>query len=333
MKILALQDESYYSELGVDFSGCIVDFGLSLCISAKRKLLKYDLVINCLDHDLSARNIICLANFLKIPTVYISDGIYDITNAKENPVVKKEGRQQLFPAIYGTIFCVGEKFKSWYGSKYPNVKTISYLPKRATVDLDEEKFDCAGSVLITTALRPYFNDDDFKSLIKILLYIIHVLDKIGMDYSFRIFDEKILREIPSINKKNCVEGTFSDALSNAKCVISSTSTVLQTCSLYGVSSVLLNHRDTAVLYEVDLSISSSGLKTYNDLKRVLNKEIHIKNPVSGISLSDYSFGYVSGLEELSSDFWNINFMFYLRKIYRALPASVRKKIKGFFYDR
>lgn len=328
LKVLALQDESYYSELGVDFSGFSVVFGFPISLSARKALRKFDLVVSCLDHDAQAYRVICLANDLEIPTVYISDGIYDVENSKENPMMKKAGRQQLFPAVYGTVFCVGDEFSSWYRGFFPSVNVYSYLPRRASLDVSRVVGGISGTVLITTALTPYFNEEDLNSVVASLVKLIDLFDEGGVDYSFRVFDENIIRRIPVISSKNDKDGSLTDAMKGKCCVVSTTSTVLFTCFAYGIPSLLLNHRNSEVLYGVDMVVDASVELDLGYFSSVVRSKRPASEVELGVRLSDFNYSSPQGLKRYEGDFSNFGVGYHSRRVYRKMSPQLRKKIKG-----
>lgn len=327
ISILVLQDSIYYRELGVDFTGCAVTYGLPITSSVRKILRKFDLVISCLDHDDQAHKVICLANSESIPTAYISDGIYDVMNAEENNMIKLAGRKQLFPAAYGTVFCVGEKFVSWYKNFYPEVSVYDYLPLRASINFDGVEITEKKTVLITTALRPYFNEEDYFSVVNELRRVIDWLKNINVDYRFRIFDSRILKDIPEMNVCNNVSEPISLALTNASCVISTTSTILHTCSKYGIPSLLLNHRNTQVLYEVDYIVDKGEPMHEDKLYTIMTRKRKVDSPVVGVEMCGYDFSSPVGLLTSTTDFSNSGFKYFSRRMYRKLPKSMRNALK------
>lgn len=326
MKVLVLQDSSYFSELAVDFSGNEVTFGLPLTTSVTRVLKRFDVVVSCLDHDVFAHRTILLANFLGIPTVYVSDGVYDITNSIKNPAMAALGRRQLFPAAYSTIFCVGDRFSDWYSQFYPSVNVYSYFPKRAELrksDISQEP----KSVLFTTALKPYFDEVDFQSLVRECRLLLKDLS--GSEYliKMRVSDERLLRALPEYRKYNSTEGCLSDAVYSSSCVISTASTVLYSCFEYGVPHILLNHRNDEVLYSIDYSLNKGDRISFERLSQLISGDTSDREPNVGVFFSDYKYEASAGLVSSSSDFMNTGIRYLSRKVYRLFPPSFRKKIK------
>jgi hypothetical protein len=327
MKILLLQDKSYFDELGVDLSGLDVVYGLKFVFSVKKYLKNFDLVISCLDHDELAYKTICLANFLGIPTAYLADGIYDVTNSLHNHMLMKVGRTQLVPSAYSTIFCVGSGFKDWYKKVNANVKIYEYLPRRAALNLGGSKFDAEKLFLITTALTPYFDDNDFDSVVMSLKKVIYELSFYDLKYKFRIFDQRILDCIPEISDNNYIDSSFQSTLLDVGCVISTTSSVLFSCHAYGIPTVVLNHRNDDLLYDVDYVVNKGEDVSGLELLSILKRELKVKKPIVGISISEFKYKTCDGLVKDDSDFFCLGISYYLRSLYRNMPPAIKKKLK------
>jgi hypothetical protein len=332
VKVLALQDSSYFNELGIDFSGCSVTFGLTITLSVKRVLQQYDLIVSCLDHDLSAIRVVKLANFLNIPTLYIADGVYDITNAIKNPVMIELNKKQLFPAIYGTIFCVGAKFVPWYGEFYPKVNIYTYIPKRASLPKIDTAENRRKGILFTTALRPYFDQKDFESLVDESLRFLRFLSDNNYDIKLRISDDRFLSALSEYKHLNSTEGNISEAMLNSECVVSTTSTILFTCYEYGIPHVLLNYRNDEILYDVEVSLSRGESLCAAKLDEMITSQSYKEWPKSGCKLKDYNYPVVPFLECDTANFKNFGFNFFIRRVYRGFSPSLRKKIKRVWHN-
>lgn len=327
MKVLALQHPSYFTELGVEFSGCEVLYGMPATSSAKRTLKKFDVVVSCLDHDISALKVIRLCNYIGVPTVYIADGIYDLTNASKNPAMVRIDRKQLFPASYGTIFCVGENFESWYRKIYPNVNVYSYFPERAKLSISENICNAKNSILFTTALRAYFDQEDFDSLVLESRRVLGILLAEGFEVTLRISDKRYLEALHEYKHLNFIDGTLSDAISKCSCVFSTTSTILFSCRQYGIPHVLINHRDDPVLYDVDSVILKGGEFDLEYIKSNVNVSQSIPELDCGLVFANYSYDFVHGLEADSKDFSYFGFFYMVRSAYRLLPQRYKTLLK------
>ncbi|KTD88863.1 hypothetical protein [Pseudoalteromonas sp. H71] len=328
MKILFLQQKEYFSELGVEFKGYDATFGCIISFNIYKNIAKYDLVVSCIDHDKDARKIIEAANRIAIPTVFLMDGVYDITNAKENPLLRKLGVKLLEPFIYANIFVLGESFVSYLQGKH-DVNAIDYLPLRASLNIENTK-NISDSALITTAITPYFNQEERKTLIIWLKKVIAVLTKHSISYETRIFDRNILNELSIDESLNRVSCSLSDAIGMHKNIICTPSTVIHSLSKYNVNNLCLNFRKEALLYNTNISVNdlanieSSILKLIDDdYDSVLDGRVNI-----GVNLLEHTYKTFkcdnSGIKN-NKFYFSVNF--FLRTIYKKMPNKLAKKIK------
>jgi len=329
-KVLFLQPKAYFDELGVDFESLESTFGLVLTINLSKSIRNYDLIVSCIDHDIESREIMLIANKLAVPTLFLMDGIYDRSNALNNPLLKKRGIQLLEPFVYKNIFVMGAVFKKYLEKKY-DVKVFEYLPKRAQLQLTEEpeKVD----FLLTTAITPYFDDVEFNILINWFRAVVNVLDSLDCNYHIRIFDKKILDAIPELNIKNNTIDTLSLAISKVNTVICTTSTVLHSSQSYGVPNITLNYRNERLFFETTENINdikNLGLiKNYIELKTdkdLINVDIN-----KSVLLTEVTYEKSEETEvPLKSFQFFINLSFIKRLIYKSLSASFKRKVKAMF---
>lgn len=329
MKVLFLQQREYFSELGVEFKGYDATFGCIFTFNIYKNIAKYDLVVSCIDHDKDARKIIEAANRIAIPTVFLMDGVYDITNAKENPLLRKLGVKLLEPFIYANIFVLGESFVSYLQGNH-DVNAIDYLPLRASLDI-ENTTNITDSVLITTAITPYFNQEERKTLIIWLKKVIAVLTKHSISYETRIFDTDILKELSIDESLNRVDCSLSRAIEKHRSVICTPSTVIHSLSEYSVSNLCLNFRKEPLLYNTNIMVDDLE-SLERGIQRLIKDKypVIMKNPKVGVDFSEYKYKSCDiFLNEATNSEMYFSVDYIVRSIYKKLPKSIAKSIKVF----
>ena len=90
--VLFLEDKLYYDSLiSLDLNKYKPTYnGMSFYKSSDKKLLSYDLIINFTFNSDLVNFIINRAKNLNIKTVLLADGIFEWSNAFQNPVFKKK---------------------------------------------------------------------------------------------------------------------------------------------------------------------------------------------------------------------------------------------------
>ncbi|MDD8057632.1 hypothetical protein [Shewanella metallivivens] len=323
MNILFLQQKSYFSELGIEFEGCESTFGCIFTFKLTAYLKKFDLIVSCLEHDKSAREVINFANAIGIPTVFLMDGIYDDANAKKNPLLKSMNIDFFSPCIYSNVFLLNNSFKNYLENEF-DTRCFLYTPKRARLIIDDTTKK--NGFLITTAITPYFNNAEFNVLIVWIKRLLVDLQDLDLKFFARIFDEKILKEIPELKGCNNTFESLSTAISRSNGVICTPSTVLHSANLYGFKTMVLNYRGGSTYFDCDYDI-----KDLIQLKTSLSTMSfsHSKDARyiwSSINLKDYTYHKRNGVETKWKGLY-INIGYIQRLIYNSLPKRMRCKIK------
>lgn len=245
LKILFAERESFYRNLGlVDNPNYQYHFdGMRLYKKKIDYLSKYDLFI-CAFYTLPHNSILTIKfNSLRIKTILVCDGIIDISNALNNPMVKKYNLIQFFPILQDYfIFPYSEEI--YLFNEY--VRTINYMPDRIISKKEKLPIPSEKKILITTANTAYFNEDEYSNLIALLKEILNYLNNKQISYSIRIFDKLILNDIYNLvkNIKNDVDRTFEDTLLDYSSVISTPSSIIITSMYHNRSVGQLIYRDT-----------------------------------------------------------------------------------------
>ena len=328
MKVLFLQSREYFEELGVDLSNCDADFTLFVSFNLRSKLKRYDLIVSCIEHDLGARRVVNFGNSLGIPTVFLMDGVFDLSNSVSNPLLKRLKVVQFKPFIYSNIFLLGDRFANYINNKELDVKVFSYLPKRAALVLQPR--EKVADVLITTAITPYFDENEKIKLTRWITFLATTLEKHNISIKLRVFDETLL-ENEYLQKINNTKESLSDAVSSVSCVMCTPSTVIHSLSVYGFPNILLNFRSDEIFYESGYELSAlNNVKNAIDYivnslscKANLNKKVDY-----GVNLD--SFEYNKSHYRAKIPYLYFSFSTLIRLLYKKLPNNIKKILKKSF---
>jgi hypothetical protein len=239
-KVLFLEPYSYFERLGVVPKNNYF-FGIPFFVAdIENYICNFSLVITCIDHSDFSNNAIGLARRNGIKTVLLMDGVFEFSNSINNPYLKKINKKLLLNRMYDSII-TPDKYTN---EIFDNIsKSYYYMPKHSVV---KESYrnppKRSKKFLITTANTAYFDDSEFNILIRLLKEISRVLDNNKIEYSYRIFDEKILKQL-SASVINDKESSFDETLQNYHALISTPSTVVCGAILMGMPVCVLSYRD------------------------------------------------------------------------------------------
>ncbi|MEZ9145900.1 hypothetical protein AB4138_15970 [Vibrio sp. 10N.286.52.C3] len=292
---------------------------------------------------------------LNKPTVMISDGIFDFSNATKNIMHSKYKCTQFHPIIQDHFICIGEREKKYFSS-INSSKVVNYMPlriinKSTPLVLPEKK-----RILVTTANTAYFNAFEFECLVSLIIDIVRVLKLKGVDFDFRIFDGELIDEINSkleFTVENITSGRFEDIISLYSSVITTPSSIVISSMFHQRSVGILGYRSEPQLLNSGWFFSNANIFEYDfdsfvnlDKKRMLFQKGLLstyleENDLSSI-LRDIStdkhtnciqFNNVdNNLLNMLNSMFNINFEWYCRKIYNKfkrnkLLSILSKKVK------
>ncbi len=347
MKILFLQDRSYFTRYGFE------DEGLSYTVcflegdykKSTRNLTKYDLIMSCIYHDVMANHIINKAASVGVKSIFLTDGVFDLANSINNGITSS---LNLFPQlpIVTDYICVSSNMSEKL-AKYFGKTPLKLLPK--FISHTEVTSTKGRSVLITTANSSYFNDEEFQALNRLIVETYKFCIDSGIDVYFRIFDGRIVKELTQKLKLRADlfrnEGGFEESLEgvgavftthSSICVTTATSRVPTCCFLYrseptepiygwvyfnGLSlEKIYNEMMKASAARLDFQVAAVQGYGSLDLSSLIN-DVEIERSESKF----YEANYAAAL-----DSWlNLNLMYRIRMIYLRvkgfpLVAKLRK---------
>ena len=354
MKVLVLELEDIF----LRFVGAIGEAEYFFCnpIDQRRvtELLDVvDWVISLSYEDVCINDVICLAKSKKVNTVLLVDGVLEWSNTYQNP----RNRGVLYqPIIHDYVGCCMPdqvpRIKKWNPSAevflYRNYRLAPDCVKRS---VHEERYD----FLITTAVTPYFNDDEQKRLTDSLNTIIRIIEEERYSYCLRIFDEKLLSSLEFNHGINIKSSPFQTLLSEVKCVISTPSSICVEAMSAGKPTAQIMYRDSPLFFQTGWLIlgQCTLTNTFGDMMnrnkdRMLfqNEEVQFLNEAPDLEcvlvrgniaifpkLSQREVLYPSPYDKLIENYermlrspWNLNPLFFLYRIKAAL-----QKIKWKYY--
>jgi len=356
MKILFSEGEWYYRDLGLnDVDRYAFSFdGMRYYNKSDRFLYQYDLFV-CSYYTMP-HNVILTRRFhaLGVKTILCSDGIFDFANSFKNPMHLKYGLTSFHPILQDVFLCVGKNEANYFNDK---AITMDFMPKR----LISRKVPCPipedKRVLLTTANTAYFNNQEYDVLLGLIIDIGTLLIEGSIDFSFRIFDKKLLA---SLNKEfgldisNDIDEGFEDTLQRYSSVITTPSSIAVVSMFHRRSTALLIYRDWPMLLQTGWMVPSAkifgihlsdflmrsesrmevqdkfldGYLTKNGMtERVLEAaQVEFKSVKERESL------IIKSYENMLLSKFNFNFEFFIRKLYKRLRSfkilsSILNRIK------
>lgn len=315
---------------------------------------RYDLVVAS-NYASSISNLICCkCKTVGIKTLFFADGIYDLANSVRNPLLVRSNR-----VLYGFLpfdeFATISNVPLYCGS--PNFR--KYVPDRiirCNGPMDSSKNE--KKILITTANTAYFNDSERSRFIKLIRGIVCYLDQQEVYYSFRIFDESLLKEIAvGQHVSNVLISSFEECLESYSHVITTPSSIVLTSIYHGKATAQLIYRSEPPSISTAWNIPSvevfiESFRTFIDkddylmkfqtesIKELdeLSKPRHVVQAVLSTlgtesevktSISDFRKSEVERIMESSLNF-NIEFFvrkFFEKKKFSKLSLVLKKFLK------
>ncbi|KZZ12877.1 hypothetical protein [Thalassolituus sp. UBA3500] len=200
---------------------------------------EFDLVV-ATNYSSSISNLVCCkCQSADVPTLFFSDGLYDLANSLRNPLLSGNNRV-LYGFLPFTYFATVSRVYVYAGS----TSFINYMPGRMLTMKEpmniHAKFE---RILITTANNAYFSKKEFDRLVGLINDLSDYLFEKRIDFSFRIFDRAILDSLlHGGSVSNDVDGSFEDCLSKYSHVISTPSSVVVTSMYHGKATAQLIYR-------------------------------------------------------------------------------------------
>ncbi len=258
MSILFLQPARQVADLGVDLTnlGDLPRYGVVSLPSLVHKMRDTRLVVNCKDSSPAARRILEIAAACQVPRLYLFDGIYDVANAYYNPKHLRRHLSEMEPLLYTHIACVDRWSLATFAAL--GVQTHAWLPSRAEPTGDEDQTGVQRmDFLIATARTPIFDKTERDRLEKLLRLVIASLERIKVQYSFRIGDRKLLSAIGATDADNDTDTPFTKCMRRYRCLITTPSTIATTSMLAGLPTAMLDYRDSPLTQQTGWRIHQS----------------------------------------------------------------------------
>ena len=256
--ILFSESESYYRKLGLkDIDGIFFIFdGMRFYKRRDSFLMTFSVFISIF--YTMPHNILLTQRFKKlgIKTVLCSDGINDLANSFINPMHIKYGVELLHPILQDFFLCVGKREKIYFNQ---SAVAMDFMPNTIITKQYPIPPPESRKILITTANTAYFNDDEFELLLKLIVGVSELLGDKGVDFSFRIFDDKLfsaLQENYSGSIVNDIQSGFEDTLERYTSVITTPSSIAVASMFHGRPTALLIYRDWPMFLQTGWSIPS-----------------------------------------------------------------------------
>ena len=346
MKILFSEGEEYYRALGLkDIEGARFVFdGMRFYIKSEVYLSQFQIFV-CAYYTMP-HNVILTRKFNKmgIKTVLCSDGIFDFANAINNPMHTKYSLKLFHPILQDFFLCIGKNERDYF---MQDTIALDFMPDRVISKEEPVTMPKIRKVLITTANTAYFNDEEYELLLRLMLDVVNLLKEENVDFSFRIFDKRLMNEI----ENNCdfctgndLKESFEDTLKRYSSVITTPSSVAVVSMFHKRPTGLLIYRNwpnflqtgwlipSAIVFKSNLdefvfadesrmAIQAKLLENY-DTKKGISERILEVSQEQFDAREVYESTVIRYYENMLLSRFNFNFEWFVRKVYQRL-----KKLK------
>lgn len=259
MNILFLQPARELRDLGVNLEPLrhASRFGVIRPAALPRRLGEVGAVVNCIDTSAAARRVLQLAASRGVPRLYLFDGIYDVANAYRNPAHLRQNLRQMDPLLYTHAACVDRWSLETFATL--GLRTHAWLPARAEPDEDRNPPPVqTAAFLIATARTPAFDRGEQARLRQLIERTVSGLERIGVDYRFRIGDRDLLAALGVASGDNDTGESFAKCIRRYRCLIATPSTIATTAMLAGTPTATLDYRDAPLTQRTGWRIHESA---------------------------------------------------------------------------
>ncbi len=236
---------------------------------------KYTKVYSCDYFDEYAYSIIKKAKSTGVDTFLLMDGIYDWANLYVNP--KWEEKKNFFDvSFYKLIYCVDSHSASYLSStgastdvyapsRIFNITTKDKTKKNKIINTSKKK------ILITSSNTPYFDKTEFIRIINIFKSVIEWGKLNSVDIYYRIYNEKILKELDINQEVNLTEGSIDTYLKEIDVLITTPSSISITAAALDKPFIHIIYRDTPIAVQAAWQIFNPEMSS-EVLKSALIRE-------------------------------------------------------------
>lgn len=302
----------------------------------------FDLVIFTNYASSLSNYICCKCRDYGVKTLFFSDGVFDLANSIRNPQLK--GAQRVLYGFLPFDFFAKVTDVFLYGGA---PEFMSYVPERIISYSEKSESNCCSKplVLITTANTAYFNDCERSRLVRLVIDVTSYLNEREISYSYRVFDEELLRAIPDAGLKlNDIEESFEDTLSRYSHVIATPSSVVVTSMFHNKATAQLIYRSepTSVMTAWNIpsvEVFKESFDSYigsddalMDVQRkIASRFVNAASPCSVVEralecdVASFSSDLVrfrqSEAERILNSSFNFNIEYFARRIYENNRSS------------
>lgn len=206
-------------ENGIVFSGWLKSLWVLFFTSGVKAQLWYTL-----DH--SYRNFLLSRIFSKYgdASVLVVDGVFDWDNTFHNP---RLGEKILFAISKPTdIFVLADHLTKRVIMNISGVTSVSGIIKGSLPSSPKlSSFGPGKPILLTTARTPFFSDFEKDRLIELIQLTVQALERLGVPFHVRIFDDEILLGAGLDQFENVRDGSFASVIPNYSALITTPSTI------------------------------------------------------------------------------------------------------------
>ncbi len=238
-----------------------------------------------------------------VPTLLLVDGPLEWANVHANPSLQQPGaeaaRSLFAPVIHDAVASIGAAQTRWIEAQNTNRELVllEYANRRiVTMPLPERAFEF--DFLLTTAKAAAFSKAERARLGAALEGCAHGLQPYGARILVRLFDSSLSERVRTVlpNARFETQGSFTDALARAACVIGTPSSVLLEAMLHNKPTATLLFRSHPLFYETGWQIEPNApfAKGFTEMLQRNEARLHVQAESLQQNLSHKDF-YRDGL--------------------------------------
>lgn len=332
-KVLFLQPRQYFERLGVVFDTLPFDyeFGMPSFGIITGKYKEYDAAVTCIDHSQYTRFICQEFKRSGVKVILMMDGVFEWANATNNPYLEKLAIKLLSPVCYDSVLTVDRALMDIL--KKEGVESDQYTKRVCEASLNNRQ-----RFLITTANTPYFDLSEYSFLVSAIKEISDCLEENSIEFDYRIFDERLIKDLAIEDSRNKVSGTIENVGSKYAGVFTTPSSIVISLMEIKIPVCIIDYRDGPLFVQSGWR-KTPGSNTDKILKSMLAKDKDrmgyqssqladkSTNEALRLTIDRYfrPFDPAVDYSQVNKDPFVISFEFYARKCI----VFLRDNFKGF----
>jgi hypothetical protein len=252
--ILFLESKEYFDDIGI-FQDKKYNVKLDGNYFYKNIPVDYDFIVSRLYKNPISNLSILNGKNKRVKTLLFSDGIIEWSNMFNNQSITSYNLKLFHPVIHDLFLCVGKEETKYFN--FLGFNTMQFIPKRIKPKRDKLSLPNNKTFLITTANNAYFDNNEKTRLVKLIKSIIQELNTLNYNFSFRVFDDELIKLLEINQFDNIIHNDFEECLQDFSHVITTPSSISLICLYHERALGHLVYRDVPVFIQGGWNLSLS----------------------------------------------------------------------------